>query len=278
MTPPIALTIAGSDSAAGAGAQADLKTFAALGVYGATVITALTAQSTSQVAGIHVSPPDFVDLQISTVLADLHVRAVKTGMLATAEIVGAVAARAAAGDLPSLVVDPVMVASSGARLLDEDAERAYPDLLFPHATVVTPNLREASLLAGRSLESVSDMEDAARRLHDFGSRVVVVKGGHLEGQDAVDVVFDGEQITHLRAPWVDTDNVHGTGCTFAAATAAFLAAGNDVLTALRGAKRYVHAALRGGADWRIGSGHGPLDHFGWSAHLPAPEELGVTYP
>src|SRR4051794_6982595 len=256
VTPPIALTIAGSDSAAGAGAQADLKTFAALGVYGATVITALTAQSTTQVAGIHVAPADFVDLQIATVLADLNVRAVKTGMLATAAIVAAVASRAAAGDLPNLVVDPVMVASSGARLLDDDAERAYPDLLFPHAAVVTPNLREASLLVGRPLESVADMEDAARRLHTSGARVVVVKGGHLEGDHAVDVVFDGERITHLRAPWVDTANVHGTGCTFAAATAAFLAAGNDVLTALRGAKRYVHAALRGGAEWHIGHGHG----------------------
>ena len=233
MTPPVALTIAGSDSGGGAGIQADLKAFAANGVFGTTAITALTAQNTIGVMGVHVTPPDFVDAQITAVLADLPVAAVKTGMLATAEIVELVARRAAAGDLPNLVVDPVMVASSGDRLLDPDAESAYLERLFPHALVVTPNLREASLLVGRELTDVDDMAKAARELAGTGARYVLVKGGHLSG-DAVDVLFDGDRIHELRSPRIDTGNVHGTGCTTAAAIAAFLARGDTVVDAVRG--------------------------------------------
>lgn len=263
-TPAVALTIAGSDSGAGAGIQADLSTFAALGVFGTSAITAVTAQNTCGVRAVHVVPAEVVDAQMMAVVEDLHPRAAKTGMLATASIMAAVASRARSGDLPPLVVDPVMVSSSGARLLDEDAERSYLDLLFPLAAVVTPNLREASLLVGRTLRTTDDMAAAARQLQGYGPRLVVVKGGHLPGAEAVDVAYDGEKVTELRSPWVDTPNVHGTGCTLSAATAAHLATGSAPLPALASAKEFVSAALAGGASWSLGAGHGPLDHFGWS--------------
>jgi hydroxymethylpyrimidine/phosphomethylpyrimidine kinase len=267
VTPPVALTIAGSDSGGGAGIQADLKAFAANGVFGTTAITALTAQNTVGVTGVHVTPWEFVDAQIDAVLADLPVAAVKTGMLATAQIVELVARRAAAGDLPRLVVDPVMVASSGDRLLDRDAETAYLDRLFPHALVVTPNLREASLLVGRDLAGVDDMTKAASELAGTGARFVLVKGGHLTG-DAVDVLFDGETHHQLRSPRIDTVNVHGTGCTTAATIAAFLARGHTVIDAVRSAKAYIDGAIAGAATWRLGAGHGPVDHFGWNGARP----------
>jgi hydroxymethylpyrimidine/phosphomethylpyrimidine kinase len=263
VTPPVALTIAGSDSAGGAGIQADLKTFAALGVFGASAITALTAQNTVGVKGVHTVPPEFVDAQIEAVLDDLDVRAVKTGMLATAPIIKAVAARAASGHLPSLVVDPVMVASSGDRLLEPEAERAYLEQLFPHALVITPNLREAAVLLDRPVLTIDDMAGAARDLGAAGPRIVVVKGGHLgdADADAVDVAYMNGTLRELHATRVDTDNVHGTGCTFASAVAARLAAGDEPDAAIERAKQYVTAALRAGAQWRLGSGHGPVDHF-----------------
>jgi hydroxymethylpyrimidine/phosphomethylpyrimidine kinase len=211
---------------------------------------------------VQVTPAGFVDAQITAVLSDLPVAAVKTGMLATAEIVELVARRAEAGDLPNLVVDPVMVASSGARLLDRDAEAAYLARLFPHALVVTPNLWEASLLVGRTLTDVDEMAAAARQLGATGARFVLIKGGHLTG-DALDVLFDGEQVHRLSLPRVDTPNVHGTGCTTAATIAARLAHGDDVLSAVRAAKTYTAAAIAGAAHWRLGGGHGPVDHFGW---------------
>lgn len=263
MTPPVALTIAGSDSGGGAGIQADLKTFAANRVFGTSAITALTAQNTVGVRAVHVPPWEFLDAQISAVLADLAVAAVKTGMLATAEIIDLVARRAAAGELPQLVVDPVMVASSGDRLLEKEAEMAYLERLFPHALVITPNLREASLLVGRELTGVDDMAKAAAQLSETGARYVLVKGGHLTG-DAVDVFFDGVDIHELRSPRVDTPNVHGTGCSTAAAIAAYLARGESVLDAVRAAKAYITAAIEGAATWRLGAGHGPIDHFGWN--------------
>jgi len=263
MTPPVALTIAGSDSGGGAGIQADLKAFAANGVFGTSAITAITAQNTIGVRGVHVPPWEFVDAQISAVLADLPVAAVKTGMLATAEIIELVARRAGAGDLPQLVVDPVMVASSGDRLLAEEAEMAYLKLLFPHALVITPNLREASLLVGRELTTVDDMAEAAAQLGQSGAPYVLVKGGHLAG-DAIDVLFDGDRIQQLAAPRIDTVNVHGTGCTMAAAIAAFLARGETVPDAVRAAKAYTTGAIQGAAAWRLGAGHGPIDHFGWN--------------
>jgi hydroxymethylpyrimidine/phosphomethylpyrimidine kinase len=264
-SPPVALTIAGSDSGAGAGLQADLKTFAALGVFGTSAVTAVTAQNTLGVQALHVIPPPVVDAQIGAVLDDLHPGAAKTGMLATARTMAVVAARARSGELPPLVVDPVMVSSAGSRLLDVDAERAYLGSLFPFAAVVTPNLREASLLVGRDLADPDDMAKAARQLHETGAGLVVVKGGHLPGPEAVDVVFDGVEVHYLRSAWVDTYNVHGTGCTLSAATAAHLARGTDPLAALRAAKDFVTTALAGASRWTLGRGHGPLDHFGWGA-------------
>jgi hydroxymethylpyrimidine/phosphomethylpyrimidine kinase len=262
--PPVALTIAGSDSGGGAGIQADLKSFAANGAFGTTAVTALTAQNSVGVTGVAVTAPAFVDAQIAAVLDDLPVAAVKTGMLATRAIIGVVAARAAAGDLPNLVVDPVMVASSGGRLLDEDAETAYLEELFPHAVVITPNMSEAGLLVGRRLTTVDDMRAAARTLHGTGARYVLVKGGHLTG-DAVDVLDDGSTAIELRGPRVTSANVHGTGCSLSAAIAARLAGGATVVDAVRGAKDYVATAIAGAAGWRLGAGHGPIDHFGWGS-------------
>jgi hydroxymethylpyrimidine/phosphomethylpyrimidine kinase len=254
--PPVALTIAGSDSGGGAGIQADLKTFAMHGVFGTSAITALTAQNTTEVRAIQPVPAEFVAAQLDAVLADLPVAAVKTGMLATPDNVALLVSRA--GGLPNLVVDPVLVSSTGHPLFDGAARRAYLDLLFPVATVVTPNLREAALLTGRDPATLDDAITAAGALGATGPRWVVVKGGHHRGDFAVDVVWHDGAVDLLRAPWVETGNNHGTGCTFAAATAARLARGDDVLTALRGAKSYVHRALRGSAGWRLGAGHGPL--------------------
>ena len=271
MTPPVALTIAGSDSGGGAGIQADLKTFAALGVFGTSAITALTAQNTVGVRGIHPVPAGFVVEQVEAVLDDLPVRAVKTGMLGTAAVVSAVAGLAASGRLPSLVVDPVMVASSGDRLLEPQAERLYVEALVPHAAVLTPNRREAEVLLGAPIRTLADQREAARALGALGAAAVVVKGGHAVSDArgrAVDVLWDGSSLLELPAPWIDTPNNHGTGCSFAAATAAALARGSGVREAVEAAKAFVHRAVTGGAGWRLGGGHGPLDHFGWAAPHP----------
>ena len=264
MTPCVALTIAGSDSSGGAGIQADLKSFAALGVFGTSAITALTAQNTRGVQAVHAVPA----AQVESVLDDLDVRAVKTGMLATTDVVRAVADLARAGRLPRLVVDPVMVASSGDRLLEQIAERAYVEDLVPHATVLTPNVREAEVLLGASVGTLEEQRQAARALGALGPRVVVVKGGHAvrgSGGEAVDMVWDGAALRELRAPRVDTVHNHGSGCTFASAVAAGLASGLDIWPALEQAKHFVWRCINGGARWRLGSGHGPLDHFGWEA-------------
>jgi hydroxymethylpyrimidine/phosphomethylpyrimidine kinase len=268
MTPPVALTIAGSDSSGGAGIQADLKTFAALDVYGTSAITALTAQNTLGVRGIHPVPSDFVVAQVQTVLADLTVAAVKTGMLATAATVRAMAELAATGDLPHLVVDPVMVASSGDRLLEPEAERVYREDLLPHAFVVTPNLYEAEILLGQPIRTLQEQHRAARAIGELGPHIVVIKGGHAvtgAEDEAVDVAWDGSATYELRAERIATDNNHGTGCTFASAIAAGLARGMDIPTTLRAAKAYVRHAMVGGAKWRLGGGHGPLNHFYLSA-------------
>ncbi len=266
MTPHVALTIAGSDSSGGAGIQADLKTFAACGVFGASAITALTAQNTTGVRGVLPVPAAFVVSQVEAVLDDLEVTAVKTGMLATAEVVGAVAALAAAGRLPNLVVDPVMVASSGARLLEPSAEQAYVTQLLPHTRVLTPNLHEAQVLLGRTIGTLAEQGEAARALGELGPALVLVKGGHAvadAGDDAVDVLWDGARLLRLTTPRVPGSNDHGTGCSLASAIAAGLAGGEDAVDAVRAAKAYVTRSLRGGAAWRLGAGHGPLDHFGW---------------
>jgi hydroxymethylpyrimidine/phosphomethylpyrimidine kinase len=266
VTPPVALTIAGSDSSGGAGIQADLKTFAALGVFGTSALTALTAQNTTGVRDVHAVPVAHVVAQVEAVLDDLDVRAVKTGMLATAEVVHAVAALA--DRLPHLVVDPVMVASSGARLLEETAEQAYLAALLPRAAVLTPNLHEAQVLLGGSITTLEQQRQAARALGELGPRAVLVKGGHAvagTGDAAVDVLWDGAQLLELRAPRVVGSNDHGTGCSLASAIAAGLAKGEDLVPAVAAAKAYVARALAGGAGWQLGHGHGPLDHFGWSS-------------
>jgi len=257
------MTIAGSDSGGGAGLQADLKTFAAHGVFGTSAVTALTAQNTVEVRAVHVVDPTFVDLQIEAVLSDLPVAAVKTGMLASSATVTAVARWAAAGRLPNLVVDPVLVASTGRPLLDEDGVAAYLRLLLPHALVVTPNTAEAALLTDAPVDDVDGMVRAAQRLAETGARAVVVKGGHLAVDHAPDVIVIEGALHVLDGPRVTSRNDHGTGCTLSAATAALLALGTQPLQALTQAKAFVTAALQGSATWQLGAGHGPLDHFGW---------------
>ncbi len=261
------MTIAGSDSGGGAGLQADLKTFAALGVFGTSVVTAVTAQNTAEVRGVEAVDPDFVVLQIDTVLADLAVAAVKTGMLASSATVAAVARRAAQGRLPRLVVDPVLQSSTGRPLLDDGGVESYLRLLVPHALVLTPNTREAALLTGTAVDDVEGMVRAARRLADAGADTVVVKGGHLVGDDAPDVVVRRGAVHVLDGPRIISSNDHGTGCTLSAAIAAFLADGVEVLDAVARAKDYVSRALTGSAQWHLGAGHGPLDHFGWGPEL-----------
>jgi hydroxymethylpyrimidine/phosphomethylpyrimidine kinase len=254
-----ALTIAGSDSGGGAGIQADLKTFAAHGVYGTSAITALTAQNTLGVAGVHAVPAEFVTLQIETVASDIGCDAVKTGMLATSAIVEAVAAAVESLDLPNLVVDPVMVAKGGNRLLDDDAVHALSTTLLRLARLVTPNIPEAEVLAAMPIGSLADMRAAGRRILKLGPRAVIVKGGHLAGDEATDLLISGEGEVMLSVPRLKVAHTHGTGCTFAAAIAARLALGHTLDDAARGAKDYVTAAMRHGIA--VGGGHQPLGHF-----------------
>jgi hydroxymethylpyrimidine/phosphomethylpyrimidine kinase len=253
------MTIAGSDSGGGAGIQADLKTFAALGVYGTSVITAVTAQNTLRVTAVHEIPPEVVAAQIDAVVADIGADAVKTGMLASAPIIEVVAAKVREHRLPNLVVDPIMVAKSGAPLLRQEAVAILRDLLLPLATVVTPNLPEAGILVGRSLRDGDDIRRAAREIVGLGARAVVMKGGHGGGDVVVDVLFDGANFREYTAPRIDTSSTHGTGCTFASAIAAGLARGLSVEEAVAQAKEYVTAALRNAQA--IGGGHGPVHHF-----------------
>lgn len=255
----VALTIAGSDSGGGAGIQADLRTFAAHGVHGTSAITAVTAQNSVEVTSYVALDPEMVAAQIDAVASDMAVAAAKTGMLANGAIVAAVAAAVARHRLPFLVVDPVMVAKSGDRLLDPSAERAYVERLFPLATIVTPNLYEAEALLGRPVRSLPAMREAARALLSRGPRAAVVKGGHLEGDLAVDVFFDGRDMVELPATRVHTPNTHGTGCTYSAAMAARLALGDSLLDAVRGAKEYLTEAIR--RSYSVGRGHGPVDHM-----------------
>jgi hydroxymethylpyrimidine/phosphomethylpyrimidine kinase len=266
MTPPVVLVIAGSDSGGGAGIQADLHTLAAFGVHGCTAVAALTAQSTTEVRAVLPTPPEFLRAQIETVLDDIDVLAVKTGMLATADNVRVVADLAATGRLPNLVVDPVMVSSTGARLLDAGAEALYRDQLLPRATVVTPNSREAAVLTGLAVEGVVGQSVAAIELVRLGTPYVVVKGGDQAGDEAVDVFVASPEPgatlpRELVAPRVVTRNNHGTGCSFASAVAAGLARGDEPTHAISRAKGYVAGALRRSAGWNLGGGHGPIDHL-----------------
>jgi hydroxymethylpyrimidine/phosphomethylpyrimidine kinase len=257
------LTIAGSDPSGGAGIQADLKTYAALGVYGMAAITALTAQNTVGVTGVHSVAPEFVALQIDAVVTDIAPDAVKTGMLASAEIVQVVAEKAREHSLRNLVVDPVMVAKSGDSLLAEDAVRAVREELLPLATVVTPNLPEAAALLGKPVATLEEMREAARAIHALGAANVVVKGGHLESDTVVDMLFDGEKLHEFSGPRVQTRNTHGTGCTFASAIAAYLALEESIPDAVRKAKDYLTGALQQAYD--TGRGHGSVNHM-WQVH------------
>jgi hydroxymethylpyrimidine/phosphomethylpyrimidine kinase len=256
--PPVALTIAGTDSGGGAGIAADLRAFSAYGVFGALVVSAVTAQNTLSVRAITEMSATFVDAQLAAVLDDLPVAAVKTGMLASAAVVRVVAERAASGELPNLVVDPVMVAASGASLVEGDARAGYLELIT-HAAVVTPNLDEAEVLVGHDVRDEAEMERAAHELRALGAGAVVVKGGHRKGSDAADAVVVGDEgVTWLRAPWVDTKNVHGTGCTLSAAIAANLALGHEVLAAVKDAKSFVREGLLASSTGVLGAGPGPL--------------------
>lgn len=259
---PHVLTIAGSDPSGGAGIQADLKTFSALGAFGCAVITSLTAQSTRGVTGVHVVPPKFVREQVETLVDDVRIDAVKIGMLATADVATTVAALIAERRLSNVVLDPVMVSAAGSRLLDEDAIDAVRAML-PYADVLTPNLPEAAVLLGcDAATTVDQMRAQARALRDdLGARRVLLKGGHFDAGDASDVWVDeaGEQL--LRAPRVGTPNTHGTGCTLSSAIAALRPQRDDWLTATRDAKAWLTGALQHADELHIGTGAGPVHHF-----------------
>ena len=256
------LTIAGSDSGGGAGIQADLKAFAARGVYGMTAITAITAQNTLGVQGVFELPAEFVGQQIDSVMDDIGADAWKTGMLSNSEIIHVLVDRVQRYDISCLVVDPVMVAKGGDPLLRPEAREALIDELLPLAYVITPNHHEAGVLTGLDIETLDDMREAAKIIHGMGARNVVVKGGHLpEAASAIDVLYDGEEMTTFEVPRVDTPNTHGTGCTYASSIAAELAKGYPVREAVQTAKLYLTATIRAAVDLEIGQGHGPLNHF-----------------
>jgi hydroxymethylpyrimidine/phosphomethylpyrimidine kinase len=255
---PKVLTIAGSDSGAGAGIQADLKTFAALGVYGTSAITAITAQNTVKVTKIFELSPELVAAQIDAVMQDIGAQALKTGMLANAAIIEVTAAKIRHYNLKNLVVDPVMVAKSGDLLLRKDAIQALRSRLIPLAKVVTPNLPEAEELTEMKLTRAKEIEEAGRRIIAMGAKSVVIKGGHRRGP-AIDLFFDGKKIRVLRSPRIRTRHTHGTGCTFSAAIAAYLAKGEKLEDAVVLAKKYITQAIRRG--FAVGSGHSPVHHF-----------------
>lgn len=263
--PPHVMTIAGSDSGGGAGIQADLKTFAALGTYGTSILTAVTAQNTKEVAAIAEVPEEVVIAQIDTVAEDIGAQAVKTGMLSSRRLIENIVDRLEAWGIPHLVVDPVMVSKSGVPLLSRDAVETVRKELLPIATVVTPNLYEAEILTGTRVRDRQAMEEAARAIQAMGPPVVVMKGGHLDGSP-VDLVLEGDDVHLLEAIRVNTTNTHGTGCTFSAAIAALLAHGCSSLEAITLAKRYVSNALE--HSYSIGEGHSPVNHF-----APLPDEI-----
>jgi hydroxymethylpyrimidine/phosphomethylpyrimidine kinase len=255
------LSVAGSDPSGGAGIQADLKTAAALGVYGAAVLTSLTVQNTRGVAGIHPVPADFVADQLSAVLDDLAVGAIKIGMLATPEIASAVADVLTGRPRPAIVLDPVMVATSGDRLVTPEVTSVIIERLAPLATLITPNLPETGTLLDAAVpDDLDQMINAAATLRELGC-AVLVKGGHLAGETSIDVLADTDGVDQFAAPYVDTANTHGTGCTLSSAIASNLAGGSDLRAAVRAAKTYLTGALQAGRDLHIGSGSGPVDHL-----------------
>jgi hydroxymethylpyrimidine/phosphomethylpyrimidine kinase len=257
---PIAMTIAGSDSGGGAGIQADLKTFAAFGVYGTSAITAITAQNTLGVTAVQEIALDVIAAQIDAIVTDIGADAVKTGMLSSAPIVHLVAEKVYEHKFSRLVVDPVMIAATGARLLKEEAVQTIRSELLPLATVVTPNIPEAEVLTGLKITGRAGMEQAARAIHSVGARYVVVKGGHMENEDTSDdLLFDGKEFEVFSAKRIKTKNNHGTGCTFASAVASGLAHGRTVRESVAAAKAYVTKAIA--SAFPVGQGHGPLNHF-----------------
>lgn len=255
------MTIAGSDSGGGAGIQADLKTFQELGVFGTSAITALTAQNTLGVEGIYPAQPEFVQQQIEVVMRDMPIKAVKTGMLFSAEIIEAVA-HSLRDKETQLVVDPVMIAKGGAFLLQHEAVTALKKFLLPRATILTPNIPEAEVISGIEIKSPKDLEKAANAMLAMGVSCVIIKGGHLEGKDAVDTVFfqDGSFFS-MQTKRISTVQTHGTGCTFSAALTAFLAQGFSLKSAIIEAKKFVHLAIQ--HPLNIGNGHGPTNHFAY---------------
>jgi hydroxymethylpyrimidine/phosphomethylpyrimidine kinase len=262
MTTPVALTIAGSDCSGGAGIQADLKTFAALGVYGASVVTALTAQNTQGVSGIHPVPAEFVSAQIDAVFSDLTVGAVKIGMVAQLEVIDAIVAALDRWTPDHVVLDPVMVATSGDRLLAAEAVEALRTKLIPRASLITPNLPEAAALLDEPVAAnEADVERQGRQLLSMGCRTVLIKGGHGQGQESIDYLIDANGATALAAPRIATKNTHGTGCSLSSAIAAGLAKGEEMETAVRNAKAWISAAIAAADRFSVGHGHGPIHHF-----------------
>ncbi|MGO4716421.1 bifunctional hydroxymethylpyrimidine kinase/phosphomethylpyrimidine kinase [Bradyrhizobium sp. 2TAF24] len=268
MTTPIALTIAGSDSSGGAGIQADLKSFAACGVYGASVITALTAQNTRGVTAIHAVPADFVTAQIDAVFSDLDVEAVKIGMVAQRDVIEAIIAGLARWSPRHVVLDPVMIATSGDRLLQEDAIARLCGGLIPQAHLITPNLPEAAALLGCAMaRNEAEIERQGRALLALGCPAVLIKGGHGTGAESTDYLIDASGTTRLAAPRIATRNTHGTGCSLSSAIAAGLARGEDRLTAVRRAKDYITAAIAAADQLTVGRGSGPVHHFHAFTHV-----------
>lgn len=257
--PRVALTVAGSDSSGGAGIQADLKTFAAHGVYGVSAIAAITAQNTTGVASFQAVPADLVTAQIEAVVSDIGVHAAKTGMLPTAAVVEAVAAAVVDLEIPLLVVDPVMIATSGDRLIDEEAVASMKAELIGRALVVTPNIPEAEVLADIRITTDADRRNAARRIAAHGATAVIIKGGHWASRDILDLLYDGERFHEFRAERVAAASTHGTGCTFAAALTARLARGTPLADAIPMVQEYIAGALRSAPG--LGHGHGPMNHF-----------------
>ena len=263
-----ALTMAGSDSGGGAGIQADLKTFSALGCYGMSVLTAVTAQNTQAVSGIHALPPDFIARQIDAVLEDIGVDVVKIGMLHSSDLIVTVAERLKHYKIEKIVVDPVMVATSGDKLLKDDAVESLKRELFPLATIITPNLPETACLLKRSLESFTHaddavLENACRELAAFGPQSVLIKGGHSENGKLLDLLYESREdgFRYFRSQRVDSQNTHGTGCTLSSAIAAWIGKGESLPTAVEKAKEYISGAILAGVEYQIGHGHGPVHHF-----------------
>ncbi|MDF2430642.1 MAG: hydroxymethylpyrimidine/phosphomethylpyrimidine kinase [Mucilaginibacter sp.] len=259
---PVVLSIAGSDSGGGAGIQADLKTMSALGCFGTTAITAVTVQNTLGVGGIHPVPVDFVKAQIKAVMSDMKPLAVKIGMVHSAELAVAIAEALARYPGAPVIFDPVMVATSGDRLIENDTVATLKDVLFPLAQIVTPNLDEATILAEMEIKTIDDMKEAAVRIMRYGCNAVLIKGGHLKGAYLYDVYLDksgNERI--FRSIAIDTINTHGTGCSLSSAIASYLALGNDLNISISKSKIYIQKAIEHGKDVRTGEGHGPLNHF-----------------